>query len=103
MRGLPAIIVVVVVIVAFVISALVVGVVHVIAESVGIVTPALDLANTLSSKTSNVLRHILDILLGIVPLVLHAVLGIVVVVLNVLGNVFDLTNLWKYVSMWSLY
>jgi hypothetical protein len=72
---------------------LVVGVVHVIAESVNIIAPALNLADTLSSETSNVLRHIFDILLGIVPLVLHAVLGVVVVVLNVLGNVFDLTDL----------
>jgi hypothetical protein len=94
MPGLPAIVVVVVVIVvAFVISALVVGVVHVVAESVGIVSPALDLADTLSSKACNVLRHILDIVDGIVPLVLHTVLGIVVVVLNVLGNVFDLSDL----------
>jgi hypothetical protein len=93
MRGLPAIIVVVVVIVAFIASALVVGVVHIVAESVGIVSPTLDLADTLSSETSNILRHVLDILLGIVPLVLHAVLGIVVIVLNVLGNVFDLSDL----------
>jgi hypothetical protein len=94
MRGLPAIIVVVVVVVvAFVISALVVGVVHVIAESVNIIAPALNLADTLASETSNVLRHIFDILLGIVPLVLHAILGIVVVVLNVLRDVLDFTNL----------
>jgi hypothetical protein len=93
MRGLPAIVVVVVIVVAFVISALVVGVVHVVAESVGIIAPALDLANTLSSKASNVLRYILDIIDGIVPLPLHTVLGIVVVVLNVLGDVFDLSDL----------
>jgi hypothetical protein len=94
MRGLPAIVVVVVV-VAFVISALVVGVIHVVAESVGIIAPALNLANTLSSKASNVLRHILDIIDGIVPLPLHAVLGIVVVVLDILGNVFDLSDLYN--------
>jgi hypothetical protein len=94
MHGLPAIVVVVVVIVvAFVISALVVGVVHVVAESVGIIAPALNLANALSSESCNVLRHILDIIDGIVPLVLHTVLGIVVVVLNVLRDVFDLSDL----------
>jgi hypothetical protein len=92
MHGLPAIVVVVVV-VAFVISALIVGVVHVVAESVGIIAPALNLANALSSESCNVLRHILDIIDGIVPLVLHTVLGIVVVVLNVLRDVFDLSDL----------
>jgi phage-related protein len=93
MRGLPAIVVVVVVIVAFVISALVIGVVHVIAESVDIISPALNFADTLSSKAGNVLRHILDILLGIVPSVLDAILDVVVVVLDILRDVLDFTDL----------
>jgi len=92
MRGLPAIVVVIVV-VAFIVSALVVGVVHVVSKSVSIVTPALDLADTLSSKSCNVLRDILDVVHGIIPSILDAVLGTVVVVLNVLRDVFDLSDL----------
>jgi hypothetical protein len=92
MHALPAIVVVVIV-VAFIISALVVGVIYVVTESVSIVSPALDPADTFSSETCNVFRHILYILLGVVPLVLHAVLDTVVVVLNVLRDVFDLSDL----------
>ncbi|KAH0194600.1 hypothetical protein KCU70_g344, partial [Aureobasidium melanogenum] len=90
MLGLPTIIVVAV---ALIVSALVVGVVHVVAESVDIVSPALDSANTVSNKASNVLGHIFDILLSIIPAILHAVLGAVVVVLDVLGDVFDFSDL----------
>lgn len=93
MRGLPA--VVVVIVIAFIVSALVVGVVHVVAEPVGIVAPALNLADTLSSKSCNVLRDILDIVHGIIESVFNAVLGTVVVVLNVLRDVFDLSDLGK--------
>jgi hypothetical protein len=91
MRGLPAIVVVVIV-VAFIVSTLVVGVVHVVAESVGIVTPTLDLANTISDKSCNILRHIFNILHAVIPL---AVFGTVVVVLNVLRDVFDLSDLFE--------
>ena len=91
MRALPAIVVVIVV--AFIISALIVGVIHIVAESVDIITPALDLADAFSSKSSDVLRNILDIVHSIIPLILNAILGTVVVVLDVLRYVFDLSDL----------
>jgi uncharacterized membrane protein required for colicin V production len=94
MHALPAIVVVVIV-VAFIVSALIVGVVHVVAESVSIIAPALNLANTLSSEACNVFRYILYILNAIVELVLDAVLDTVVVVLDVLRDVFDLSDLWR--------
>lgn len=92
MRGLPAVVVVVIVI-AFIVSALIVGVVHVVAEPVGIITPALNLADTLSSKSCDVLRDVFDIIHSIIPAVLDSVLGTVVVVFDVLRNIFDLSDL----------
>lgn len=91
MRALPTIVVVIVV--AFIVSALVVCVVHVVAEPVDIITPALNLADTLSCKSCDVLRDVLDIVHGVVPFVLDTVLGTVVVVLNILRDVFDLSDL----------
>lgn len=94
MHALPAIVVVVIV-VAFIISALVVGVVHVVAESVSVIAPAFNLADTLSGESCNVFRYVLYILNAVVELVLDAVLDTVVVVLDILRNVFDLSNLWN--------
>lgn len=91
-NDLPTIIVVAV---ALVISALVVGVIHVVAKSVDIVSPALDPANTFSNEASNVVGDIFNILFGVVPAILHTVLGAVVIVLNVLGDVFDFSDLCR--------
>lgn len=75
------------------IAACIVRVVKSVTIAINIIAPALHVAYTFSDPVGDVVRDVFDILDSVVKAVLDSPLGAVVIILNVLWDVLDLSNL----------